>query len=67
MDQFTRITVPLAKDEFDALREKASKDYRHPREQARYLLRAALGLTDYQENKDAASAVQAGGVFASTR
>ena len=45
MSEFTRITVPLSKDEFVALRDKAMSEYRHPREQARYLLRAALGLT----------------------
>lgn len=39
-----RITVPLSRDEFIALRELASVQLRNPREQARYLLRDALGL-----------------------
>lgn len=41
-DQYTRITVPLSHDEFCALRERAEIEYRHPREQARYILRAVL-------------------------
>lgn len=41
-DRYTRITVPLSKDEFEALRTAAQTDYRHPREQARYLLRSIL-------------------------
>lgn len=39
-----RITVPLSSDEFSALRESASMQLRHPRDQARFLLRRALGL-----------------------
>jgi hypothetical protein len=46
MNNFTRITVPLSKDEFFALREAASKNYRHPREQARWLLRQVLVIAD---------------------
>ena len=46
MTRFTRIIVPLGKDEFQALRELSAREYRHPRDQARYLLRQALGLTD---------------------
>ena len=42
MRDYTRITVDLSKDEFVALREAASKEYRHPREQARWLLRQLL-------------------------
>lgn len=42
MDTFTRITVPLSKDEFTALRDAAGQEYRHPREHARWLLRQAL-------------------------
>ena len=44
MLEHRRITVPLGKDEWDVLRQTADRDYRHPREQARYLLRIALGL-----------------------
>ncbi len=45
MSEYTRITVPLSKDEFVALRDTAGSEYRHPRDHARFLLRAALGLT----------------------
>ena len=44
MTHFTRITVPLGKDEFHALRVASDREYRHPRDQARHLLRCALGL-----------------------
>lgn len=53
MTHYTRITVPLGKDEFQALRESSDREYRHPREQARYLLRLALGLTDPNKNESA--------------
>ncbi len=39
-----RITVPLSRDEFIALRELASVQLRLPRDQARYLVRLGLGL-----------------------
>jgi len=38
----TRITVTLSMDEWKALRDRALSEYRHPREQARFLLRDAL-------------------------
>jgi hypothetical protein len=41
---YTRIAVPLGLDEFNALQEHSRREYRHPREQARFMLRAALGL-----------------------
>lgn len=44
MNDFTRITVPLSRDEFLALRDAAGMEYRHPREHARWMLRQALGL-----------------------
>jgi len=53
MTQFTRITVPLGKDFFFALRENADREYRHPRDQARHLLRLALGLSDPQKHETA--------------
>lgn len=46
MNDVTRINVPLSKDEFIALRDVALKEYRHPRDHARYLLRMALGLAE---------------------
>ena len=68
MTQFTRITVPLGRDEFNALRENADKEYRHPREQARYLLRVALGLTEPQTHESAVSALQGSdGAFVESR
>ena len=44
MNEYRRIHVPLSKEEFVTLQGAASNDLRHPRDQARYLLRAALGL-----------------------
>ena len=43
---YTRIVVPLSREELNALRDAADREYRHPRDQARYLVRQALGLTD---------------------
>lgn len=42
MDEYTRIYLPLSKAEFKALQDRARQDYRHPREQARFILRGAL-------------------------
>ncbi len=42
-----RINIPLNSDEFVALRQSAELQLRHPRDQARYLLRQALGLCDF--------------------
>lgn len=63
MTHFTRITVPLGKDEFHALRENADREYRHPREQARYLLRLALGLDNSQKHESAGSTLAGDGAF----
>lgn len=41
-DRYTRITVPLSQVEFEALKASAQRDYRHPRDQARYLLHLVL-------------------------
>jgi len=41
-ERFTRIQVPLGRDEYAALLKAAMSDYRHPRDQARAILRAAL-------------------------
>lgn len=40
-----RITVPLSDDERMALRRVSDEQLRHPRDQIRYMLRVALGLT----------------------
>ncbi len=45
MQAIRRVTVPLTEDECNALRRLANAELRDPREQARYLLRAGLGLT----------------------
>lgn len=42
MDSTSRITVSLSRAELEALIRNAQRDYRHPRDQARYLLRRAL-------------------------
>lgn len=52
MSEFTRITVPLSRDEFVTLRDRAGDEYRHPRDHARWLLRQALGLTDESRAKE---------------
>lgn len=41
-----RITVPLTDDELQSLRESAQKDLRNAKDQARWLLRQALGLDE---------------------
>lgn len=41
-EKTTRITVTLSMTEWRALRERAVSEYRHPREQARFLLRDVL-------------------------
>lgn len=38
----SRITVSLSRAELEALIRDAQRDFRHPRDQARYLLRRAL-------------------------
>lgn len=42
--KLTRISVPVGEDELEALRTAARRDLRGTRDQARYLLRVALGL-----------------------
>jgi len=50
-----RISVPLSPNEWEALCEMARKEYRHPKLQARYLLSAALGVTDEGKHNGAAT------------
>ena len=52
MNYHTRITVPLSRQEFEALYQAAIIDYRHPREQARFILRSVLIGDQSQENKN---------------
>jgi hypothetical protein len=62
----TRITVPLSSAELHALIDAAQRDYRHPRDQARAMLRDALGLAvattdthaDWQKHNCAVSPFQ---------
>jgi len=42
MNDFARMVLTLSKDEFFALRDCAKREYRHPRDQARYILRSVL-------------------------
>lgn len=51
LERLTRVTVPLSESEFSMLRGLAMKELRPTKEQARFLLRQALGLTeDGKEN-----------------
>jgi len=49
MTYHTKIYVPLGRDEWMALRDMAEGEYRNPRDQARALLRQALGLAHKSE------------------
>jgi hypothetical protein len=53
-DQYTRITVPLSREEFSALQASAQQEYRHPRDQARFLLRSILLRDDSINNNTVA-------------
>ena len=48
MNEVTRVSVPMTCEEREALKRMARIQLRHPRDQARYLLRAALGLTEVE-------------------
>ena len=43
--RITRVSIPMSMEERELLRALANAELRDPREQARYLLRQALGLT----------------------
>lgn len=63
-NRYTRITVPLSQDEFIALAQAAQCDLRHPRDQARFLLRSALMATlisDTENNKTVLTVEAKGG------
>ena len=47
------IYVPLTWEEFAKLREVAMSECRDPREQARYLVRVGLGMTDQEKHNGA--------------
>jgi hypothetical protein len=42
LDPYTRITVPLSREEFIALSKAAQGELRHPRDHARFILRSFL-------------------------
>ncbi len=48
----TRISVPMTIEEREALRAYAKREMRQPQEQARYLLRLALGLAEQPETRN---------------
>jgi hypothetical protein len=43
---YKRLTLTFTPDEMSALREVARREYRNPRDQAKYLLLVALGQAD---------------------
>jgi len=47
MNEYAGINVRLSRTEFERLSATAQRELRHPRDQARYLLRLALGLVDH--------------------
>lgn len=53
MSAQTRISVPMTQDELTRLLEVSRRELRHPRDQARYMLRSALGLTDQEKHNGA--------------
>jgi hypothetical protein len=52
MNDYRRITLVLGRDEWERLRQVAERDYRHPRDQARAILRRVL--IDDQEKHNGA-------------
>ena len=64
-ERYTRVTVTLSPDEAAALIQTAQGNFRHPRDQARYMLRSALGLTDPPRNeaRECARVAETGGAL----
>ena len=48
-----RLTLVLSQGEMEALRRAAQAELRRPREQARYLVRVGLGMTDQEKHNGA--------------
>ena len=48
---YRTMTIVLSDDEVNALRKSAEVDLRRPRDQARYLVRQALGLAEKPQTK----------------
>lgn len=61
--KMTRISIPVTVAERDALLVDADRNLRHPREQARYLLRLALGLTEPQKHESAGTTLAGDGAL----
>lgn len=57
MNEYVGINVRLSRGEFERLSAQAQRDLRHPRDQARYLLRLALGLADPEETRNRGAVV----------
>lgn len=68
MNEYRRIYVPLSQEEFFALSASAQYELRHPRDQARAILRHALGLKNNASaptNSKSAVTLTETGAFAS--
>lgn len=63
-DPYTRISVPLSQEEFAALTRLAQQDYRHPRDQARVILRSVLLGNSAPTNSKSAQLLTETGAFA---
>ena len=55
--KMTRISIPVSVTERDALLVNAERNLRHPRDQARFLLRCALGLDSPTKHETATPAL----------
>ena len=51
--QMTRISIPVSVAERDALLASAERNLRHPRDEARHLLRCMLGLENPKQHESA--------------
>lgn len=64
---YKTLTVPLTEREWNKLRTIAQSEYRNPKQQAAYLLRCALGLTDPNEHESAGSTLAGDGALVESR
>ncbi len=56
---YKTITIPLSDSEFRRLRERASRNFRRPRDEACYLLLSGLGLATPTNKEGDAPAIEA--------
>ena len=61
--QMTRISIPVSVAERDALLVNAERNLRHPRDQARHLLRCALGLENPTQHESAGTTLAGDGAL----